>query len=113
MSVLMQITPSSGLWWDRLTRAIQEGLVPHDSHGQPINVTLAVAPGMLSGRTDSAKFAALSDHGIYRFVPLSLNLTAGDVGLLHGIGERLHTNTFFAAIRFYAHAFRALTTEAS
>ena len=103
------MTPSSGPWWALLDQAIHESLVPHDSNGQPMNATLAVAPALLSGRTDSAKFEALSDHGIYRFVPWSLNLTAGDPGLVHGIDERLHVNTFVAAIRFYCHAIQLLS----
>jgi hypothetical protein len=85
--------------------------VPHNSLGQPMNATLAVAPGLLSGRTDSAKFEALSDHGIYRFAPWSLNLTAGEPGVVHGIGERLHVNTFLAAIRFYVYALQLLSSN--
>jgi acetylornithine deacetylase/succinyl-diaminopimelate desuccinylase-like protein len=85
--------------------------VPHNSQGHPMNATLAVVPGLLSGRTDSARFEAMSDQGIYRFGPWSLNLTAGEPGLVHGIGERLHVNTFLAAIRFYAHALQLLSSN--
>jgi acetylornithine deacetylase/succinyl-diaminopimelate desuccinylase-like protein len=106
----VQVTPSSGRWWGLLSQAVHEAFVPHSSQGQPMNATMAVAPTLLSGRTDSAKFEALSDHGIYRFVPWSMNLTAGDPGLVHGIDERLHVNTFVAAIQFYTHALQLLSS---
>jgi acetylornithine deacetylase/succinyl-diaminopimelate desuccinylase-like protein len=70
-----------------------------------------VVPSLLSGRTDSAHFEELSEHGIFRFVPWSLNLTAGDPGLVHGIDERIHENTFLAAVSFYMHALQLLSSD--
>ena len=85
--------------------------MPHDSRGNPINASVAVVPALLTGRTDSAKFEDLSDGGIYRFMPLSLNLTAGDTGLIHNIDERVHVNNFIAAVSFYVEAIRRLSSH--
>ena len=107
----VQVTASSGPWWDMLERAIQTTLVPHDSAGQPMNASALVVPSLLSGRTDSAKFEHLSDNGIFRFIPVSLNLTAGDPGRVHGIDERLHVNTFIAAIHCYIAGIRGMSSN--
>ena len=72
-----------------------------------MNETLLVVPGLLSGRTDSANFAHLAEQGIFRFMPFSLNLTAGDNGLFHGNNERVHVSAFLAAVRLYACALQA------
>lgn len=94
-----------------MRQAVHTALVPHDSRGQPLNQTAIVVPNLLAGRTDSAKFEHLSDNGIFRFIPVSLNLTAGDPGLVHGINERLHVNTFIAAIQCYIEGIRLMSSN--
>jgi carboxypeptidase PM20D1 len=76
-----------------------------------MNASVTVVPGLLTGRTDSAKFASLSINGIFRFVPLSLNLSAGDIGRVHGIDERVHVNTFVAAIKLYVRGLQLLSSH--
>jgi acetylornithine deacetylase/succinyl-diaminopimelate desuccinylase-like protein len=67
--------------------------------------------GLLMGRTDSANLAHLSDGGVLRFLPISLNRTAGDAGLIHGVDERLPVAQYLAAICYYVRAVELMTAS--
>lgn len=108
----MQVSPAAGRWWELLRQSIQEGLVPHTSEGTAMQEVPVMVPGLLSGRTDSSHYHALSENGVFRFVPWSVNVTAGDPGRVHGIDERLHLEQFLAAVRFYIHALEVMSSDA-
>jgi carboxypeptidase PM20D1 len=57
-----------------------------------------VAPLLMIGMTDSRHMSALSDD-IYRFTPLQLG--AADVGLAHGIDERISIENLGRMLAFY------------
>ena len=85
------------------------------AHGQmhPLTARLLLSQGMLvvpellAGLTDSAQW---SKHHpgvpILRFVPCPINRTAGDVGRIHGVDERVGTDAYLAGIRFYVQYMR-------
>lgn len=76
--------------------------LPQDGH-------IPVVPGMLTGGTDSKNLGHLADS-VFRFLPIPLDRTKGDLKLVHGIDERLPTAAFLSAIRVYV---RAITLMAS
>jgi carboxypeptidase PM20D1 len=57
-----------------------------------------VAPLLMIGMTDSRHMSVLSND-IYRFTPLQLG--AADVGLAHGIDERISIENFGRMLAFY------------
>lgn len=50
---------------------------------------IVVAPHLMTGGTDSHHYLDITANGVYRFFPLFVNLTAGDVTRVHGIDERI------------------------
>ena len=50
---------------------------------------IVVAPHLMTGASDSRHYLDITANGVYRFFPLFVNLTAGDVGRVHGIDERI------------------------
>lgn len=50
---------------------------------------IVVAPHLMTGASDSRHYLDITANGVYRFFPLFLNLTAGDVARVHGIDERI------------------------
>jgi hypothetical protein len=107
----LQVTKAEGIWWDRIVQAIQEGLAPVGSDGRPLAAPLPVLPCLLMGRTDSANFAHLSDGGVLRFLPIPLNRTAGEIGLVHGINERISVAQFLGAARYYVQVMQLMTSS--
>ena len=48
----------------------------------------------MTGATDSRHYLDITANGVYRFFPLFVNLTAGDVTRIHGIDERIKVYLF-------------------
>jgi len=59
---------------------------------------LVVAPYLVVGATDSRHFQSLADN-VYRFLPV--RLAQEDVDRMHGTNERMATDNYLEAIRFY------------
>ena len=53
------------------------------------------APHLMTGASDSRHYLGITANGVYRFFPLFLNLTAGDVSRVHGIDERIKVDLLF------------------
>lgn len=64
-----------------------------------------VAPGMVSGATDSRHFSKLTSN-IYRFAPF--RITNEDVRRVHGANERISVESYTQMVRFYAQLIRNL-----
>jgi carboxypeptidase PM20D1 len=62
-----------------------------------------VAPGLVTGATDSRYYAGLAD-GVYRFFPLWLG--PDDRARFHGTDERVPVDHYADAVRFYAQLLR-------
>ncbi|CAL8471245.1 g10787 [Coccomyxa elongata] len=62
---------------------------------------VAVVPFLLTGGTDSKHYQALCGGRTLRFAPVAMNRTAGDLKRVHGIDERVSTEAFLDAIRFF------------
>jgi len=56
---------------------------------------IVVAPHLMTGASDSRHYLDITANGVYRFFPLFMNLTAGDVSRVHGIDERIKVGLFF------------------
>lgn len=54
---------------------------------------IVVAPHLMTGASDSRHYLDITANGVYRFFPLFMNLTAGDVSRVHGIDERIKVRT--------------------
>ena len=67
---------------------------------------LVMAPYLMLGRTDSTHYTHLSSGNIFRFMPFTLNRTAGDLQRVHGIDERVGTETYLDGVRFYIRYFQ-------
>ncbi|KAJ9510761.1 hypothetical protein QJQ45_027618 [Haematococcus lacustris] len=76
------VTASNTTYFEALRQAVQE-------HWRYADKAVAVAPFLMSGGTDSKHFADLTEHGILRFVPVSVNKTAGELGSVHSTNERM------------------------
>lgn len=50
---------------------------------------IVVAPHLMTGASDSRHYLDITANGVYRFFPLFVNLTAGDVARVHGVDERI------------------------
>jgi carboxypeptidase PM20D1 len=57
------------------------------------------APALLIGRTDSRRYAEISEQS-YRFLPS--RLSSNDLARVHGTNERIAISNFIEIIRFYA-----------
>lgn len=62
---------------------------------------IVVVPHLMTGASDSRHYLNLTANGVYRFFPLSMNMTAGDVKRVHGIDERIKVDDFLLAIKVY------------
>jgi len=84
---------------------------PTDSRGyQLISKTIRgmdenilVAPYMVRGGTDAKYFYTVSPN-VYRF--MMLRIDPGTIGYVHGIDERVATESYFEAIGYYYHLIR-------
>lgn len=50
---------------------------------------IVVAPHLMTGASDSRHYLDITANGVYRFFPLFLNLTAGELNRVHGVDERI------------------------
>lgn len=69
-----------------------------EKHTSQVMVSLqgiVVAPHLMTGASDSCHYLDITANGVYRFFPLFLNLTAGDVSRVHGIDERIKVDLLF------------------
>jgi acetylornithine deacetylase/succinyl-diaminopimelate desuccinylase-like protein len=102
------VTPPVGDWWNILELAIQEGLDTRMRAAELAAIrppkAAVVFPSLLTGGTDSKHLRHLSENGVFRFLPLMLNRTAGDLALVHGIDERISQNSLLGAINTYTRA---------
>eukprot|EP00892_Ulva_mutabilis_P007796 jgi/Ulvmu1/5389/UM022_0184.1 len=106
------VSEPRGPWWDLLVRAIQETATVESMPGLPQNGHVPVVPGMLTGGTDSKNLGHLADS-VFRFLPIPLDRTKGDLKLVHGIDERLPTAALLSAIRIYIHAISLMASDTS
>lgn len=65
---------------------------------------VVVAPNLLTGATDSRRYAAALGVRPYRFVPMRLG--PADLARLHGTDERIGVANFTEIVRFYAQLLR-------
>lgn len=91
------LAPSHGPHFSLVTRAIQEST----SLDQVV-----VVPFLTPGVTDSRWYADLAGGRVYRFAPLYVNASAGDMGCLHGPDERIARSHLADGVRFYARLVR-------
>ncbi|DBA81464.1 TPA: hypothetical protein ACH3X1_007247 [Trebouxia sp. C0004] len=73
--------------FDIVARAIYETVHPEQG--------IVVAPHLMTGASDSRHYLDITANGVYRFFPLFMNLTAGDVSRVHGIDERIKVGLLF------------------
>ncbi|KAK9806375.1 hypothetical protein WJX72_012122 [[Myrmecia] bisecta] len=71
---------------------------------------LVVAPFLLVGATDSRHYANMTTGGVYRFVPLPVDVQAGDLKRIHGTNERVEVAGYIRAIKFYIRVLRLAST---
>ncbi|KAL3142393.1 hypothetical protein ABBQ38_002728 [Trebouxia sp. C0009 RCD-2024] len=76
-----------------VARAIYETVQPKQG--------IVAAPHLMTGASDSRHYLDITANGVYRFFPLFMNLTAGDVSRVHGIDERIKVDDFLQAIKVY------------
>lgn len=72
---------------------------PIRQHTLQVTVSLqgiVVAPHLMTGASDSRHYLDITANGVYRFFPLFMNLTAGDVSRVHGIDERIKVGLSFS-----------------
>lgn len=72
---------------------------------------LTVAPYLMLGRTDSSHYIHLCDGNVFRFMPFETNKTAGDLQGIHGIDERVSSQTYLQGVQFYIRMMELSTTE--
>ena len=81
-----------------------------DGGGGGARGLVVVAPYLWVGATDSRHYVALAPRAVFRFGPLRLNRTAGDLARIHGVDERIATADYLRAVVFFK---RFLTLAAS
>ncbi len=80
-------SPSSGLAWESLCRAIRV-----------LEPGCVQAPSLVVGATDARHYVGLSEH-VYRFVPMRLK--PEDLPRIHGVNERIGVENLAELVRFY------------
>ncbi|GAX73213.1 hypothetical protein CEUSTIGMA_g666.t1 [Chlamydomonas eustigma] len=88
------VSSSEAHVYQAMKQAIQELWHHHGS-------SIAVAPYLMMGGTDSKFYAHLSENGVYRFCPQSINRTNGDLDRIHGTDERVSITDFLLGICTY------------
>lgn len=64
---------------------------------------VVVSPWLLTAGTDSKQYRSLPGaENTYRFNPMAMNRTAGDMRTIHGVNERVGVESFLDSIVFYA-----------
>jgi len=72
-------------------QALQESIMSHFQN-------VYVSPYLVVGATDSRHFIPIADN-VYRFSPIEMNNE--DLGIIHGINERIGVDNYLNSIRFY------------
>jgi len=67
---------------------------------QDPEIGMMAAPYLVMGGTDSRYYAELTPE-VFRFSPIMINKTAGDLGRIHGNDERVAVADYLKAIRFF------------
>ncbi|KAG2501991.1 hypothetical protein HYH03_000487 [Edaphochlamys debaryana] len=83
-STATPVTSPDSPYFAMLRTAVQEVYQLEGGKG-----TVAVAPTLMAGGTDSKHYLRLSVGGALRHVPTSMNKTAGDMRRVHGLNERV------------------------
>ena len=107
------ITPAQGRSWDFLVQAIQETTRRSDDEDQHHTKAhrCSVVPFMLVGRTDSNWFSKIAPNRVFRFSPIRLSRSAGDLAGIHGIDERIRIEDWFDVIRFFLRFIRLMAGD--
>jgi len=97
------VASSHGPHFDLIRRAIQEsGLTGGNTNANTTTKRVEiVVPLLLTGMTDSRYYADLAEGRVYRFSPLGLNRTGGDMNRIHGIDERVSVENVIEGVRFF------------
>jgi carboxypeptidase PM20D1 len=85
--------------WYQLTRAVRQSFPD-----------AVVAPGISVGATDARHYSGMSDS-VYRFSPIRLKKEFQDPSRIHGANERVSTENFAEAVRFYAQLISNVTAN--
>lgn len=92
--------PSHGQHFSLVSRAIQESTSLEQ---------VVVLPILLPAITDSRWYASLAGGRVYRFSPAYVNISAGELAMIHGSDERLSISHLMDGIRFYTRLLRLAT----
>lgn len=92
------ITPASGPNYDLIVRAIMETFTPDP---KVTKQKLIVAPILIVGGTDALKYEDISAGRTFRFNPVKIESTKGDLSRVHGVDERVSIDGYLDAVRFY------------
>ena len=104
------VSPSHGKLWDALVQAIQE-TTSRNSTNYHVARAPAVVPYMVLGRTDSSWYTEIASGRVFRFSPIKLNQSAGDLKLIHGVDERIPVEDWLDTIRFFLRFIKLFTGE--
>lgn len=64
---------------------------------------MVVSPWLLTAGTDSRHYSGLPGaENTYRFNPMAMNRTAGDMRTIHGVNERIAVESYLDSIVCYA-----------
>jgi carboxypeptidase PM20D1 len=93
------ITPAKGPNYDLIVRAIMETFTP-DLKVKP-KQKLLVAPMLIVGGTDALWYEDISAGKAFRFNPVKVESSKGDIDRIHGVDERISVDGYLDAVRFY------------
>jgi carboxypeptidase PM20D1 len=104
----VKVIPASGFYVEASSVSVVEAK-SFQALGRALVSTypeVIVAPGLVTGATDSRHYAKLSSS-IYRFSPLWIK--PGDLTRVHGTNERIEVENFQRMVQFYAAFIRELS----
>jgi len=92
------VTPASGPSYDLIVRAIMETFTPDLKVSKQ---KLLVAPLLIVGGTDALWYEEISAGKAFRFNPMKVESSKGDIDRIHGVDERIGVEGYLDAVRFY------------
>jgi carboxypeptidase PM20D1 len=93
------VTPTYGPNYDLIVRAIKETFTPDP---KVTKQKLLVAPLLIVGGTDALWYEDLSSgRAVFRFNPVRIESSKGDLERIHGVDERISVEVYLDAVRFY------------
>ncbi|KAG7668176.1 hypothetical protein Ndes2526B_g01110 [Nannochloris sp. 'desiccata'] len=92
------VTPSSGPNYELMVRAIMETFTPDP---KVTKQKLIVAPLLIVGGTDALWYEEISAGKVFRFNPMKVESSKGDIDRIHGVDERIGVEGYLDAVRFY------------